>query len=208
MWSLIIGGLMVLAFVFTSIFGFQNLSLISSRIFYEPWRLLTYVFVHGDFFHLFSNLFALLIFGSILEKIIGKKNFLLIFFLSSFISGTGSIIFYSHSLGAFGAIFGILGSLSVLRPKTLVWVMGVPMYLIVGIVIWGCLDILGIFYPDNTAHFSHLFGLVFGIITGTVLRKKFPEPKKPKTHPVPEKELEKWEEKWMKRSYYKNLPFR
>ena len=199
-WSLILSGAIFLVFLFQCFFPdiTQSFSLVFSLVLQEPWRVLTHVFVHSGLLHVSSNLFALLIFGFILENTTNSRVFLSIFFVSAVVSSLADILFYSKTIGASGAIFGILGCLAVLRPKTLVWVFGVPMYLIFGIFIWASLDMLGMFYPDNIAHASHLFGMLFGIVAGIKLREKYPEPKKPERIKIPESELEEWERKWFK----------
>ncbi|UCD07037.1 MAG: rhomboid family intramembrane serine protease, partial [Candidatus Aenigmatarchaeota archaeon] len=129
-------------------FIFSNFAMISSEAFVKPWMFVTHIFLHGSFMHLAFNLFALLLFGSILENIVGSKNFLIIFFVAGIVSGFADVLFYPAAVGASGAIFGILGCLAMLRPKMIVWVIGVPMYMIIAIVIWALLDFAGIFYPD------------------------------------------------------------
>ena len=58
---------------------------------FQPYQFITYMFVHADFFHLFSNMFALLIFGPLLEQFLGQKRFLL-FYL---ITGVGAGLLYA-----------------------------------------------------------------------------------------------------------------
>lgn len=180
-------------------FVFSNFAMISSEAFVKPWMFVTHIFLHGGFLHLAYNLFALLLFGSILEKIVGSKKFLLIFFIAGIVSAFGDVLFYSAAVGASGAIFGLLGCLAMLRPKMIVWAMGIPMYMIVAIVIWAFLDLTGIFYPDNVAHAAHLFGMAFGIAAGLWIRSEYKEPKKQevKYEVVSDTELDEWERRYM-----------
>ncbi len=175
--------------------------LISSNFLFKPWTIITYIFLHGDFMHIFYNMFALALFGSVLEKIIGGKKFLLVFFISGIIGGIGSFIFYNASLGASGAIYGIFGTLAVLRPRMTVYMgLGVPMPLVVAVSLWAIFDLLGFFVPiSNIAYAAHLFGLAFGVIYGLYLRKKYGETrikKKPKAN-ISEREFRKWEDEWL-----------
>ena len=76
----------------------------------EIWRLFTANFLHLNFFHLFSNIIIQLIFGSFLEKLLGKVNFFMIYMFS----GIGGFLLSTNysafiSVGASGAIFGIHG---------------------------------------------------------------------------------------------------
>jgi len=180
-------------------FMFSNFAMISSDAFLKPWMFVTHIFLHGGLLHLGYNLFALLLFGSILEKLIGSKKFLLIFFIAGIASAFGDVLFYPAAVGASGAIFGIMGCLAILRPKLIVWAYGIPMYMIVAIAIWAFLDLTGIFYPDNVAHAAHLFGLVFGIASGLWIREEFKKSKKQELRyeVISDQELDEWEEKYM-----------
>src|SRR3989344_6819428 len=84
----------------------------------EPWRFLSAIFLHGSLVHLILNLFALAFFGSILERFIGGGWFLTVFFVTGILANLISVNFYDSSLGASGAIFGVLGALIFVRPLT------------------------------------------------------------------------------------------
>ncbi len=172
----------------------------SSEVIYKPWTLLTYIFLHGSFSHLYSNMFALALFGSILEKIVGYKNFLKIFFFTGIFSGIFSTIFYTSVIGASGAVYGIMGTLAMLRSKMIVWALGVPMYMIITIVVYGVLDLAGAFFPSNIAHVGHLSALAVGILIGLLLRKRYAvfEVKREK-FVLGDKEFRRWEDEYMKR---------
>ena len=195
----------VISFVFLlqSIFPNQmeNFILKSSGALQKPWTLITYIFLHGSFSHLYSNMFALALFGSILEKVIGDKNFLKVFFLTGIFSGIISIFFYNGVIGASGAIYGIMGILAVVRPKLVVWVFGVPMYMIIVVVLYSLLDLGGVFYPTNVANVGHISGLAAGLIIGLLWKKKYvmKEPKKGKRMEISEKEIREWEKKYMRK---------
>ncbi|MFH0837026.1 MAG: rhomboid family intramembrane serine protease [Candidatus Aenigmatarchaeota archaeon] len=180
--------------------GFTNMFLLDSSIIWQrPWTLITAVFLHGSPEHLVFNMFALALFGFILENIIGTKRFLIIFFAGGIIAGIGSIFFYSASLGASGAIFAVIGMLAVIRYKMSVWVFGVPMPMAVAAGIWAIADIVGVFYPSDVANIAHLSGLVFGIVYGFYIKKWIKsENKKERTKILSDKELEQWENEYLK----------
>jgi membrane associated rhomboid family serine protease len=156
-------------------------------------------------------MFALALFGSMLERVIGGKRFLFVFFASGIAAGIGSALFYTASLGASGAVYGIMGTLAILRPKMTVYTgYGVPMPLILTVVFWSLGDFLGIFYPcrqiagevicENVAYAAHLAGLAFGIVYGFSLRKKFAQKthkRKREKYEISEKDFEDWENRWM-----------
>jgi hypothetical protein len=149
---------------------------------------------------------ALFIFGSMLEKVVGYKNFLKVFFFTGIFSGIISIFFYSSVIGASGAIFGVMGMLALLRPKTVVWTLGVPMYIIVAIIIYASLDLAGVFYPDDIAHLGHLSALILGLLIGLAWRKKYKViEKKKKEFVLSEEEFRKWEDKYMRKSPDKQM---
>ncbi len=194
--------LISLVFLFQLFFR-QNLEgfvLNSPEVIHKPWTLLTYIFLHGSFSHLYSNMFALALFGSILEKVAGYRNFLKIFFFTGIFSGIFSTIFYTSVIGASGAVYGIMGTLGMLRPKMVVWALGVPMHMIIAIVVYGVLDFAGAFFPSNIAHIGHLSALAVGILIGLLLRKRYTiaEVKREK-FVLDDEEFRSWEDEYMKR---------
>jgi membrane associated rhomboid family serine protease len=200
-YALKIVAICTIIFIIQSVYGnfTDQFSLVSSEILSRPWTIITYIFLHGSFEHLFYNMLALGLFGSILENIIGGKKFLLTFFISGIIAGVGSIIFYSSSIGASGAIYGILGVLAVLRPRMAVYISFVPLPMALAVIFWTAGDLLGLFYPsDLIGHAAHLFGLAFGLIYGIVLRKDYgiKKVKEPKEE-ISEEEIRRWEKKYM-----------
>jgi len=201
-WALKLTLLCVILFAIQSFSeSFTNLFLLnSSEVLYRPWILITHVFLHGSLRHLFSNLFALVIFGMILERAVKSEKFLKIFFAAGLVAGISGSFFYTASLGASGAVMGILGCLAILRPRMIVWVMGVPMPMILAAGVWAALDMLGVFIPSNIANIAHLAGLAVGILFGIYFRKEFGEPffkKKKHEIRIDEGSMERWERDWM-----------
>lgn len=77
----------------------------------DLWRLLTACFMHAGILHLLSNMFCLYIFGGITEKTYGKTKFLVIYFFSGIVASITSVLISEHaSLGASGAVFGVIGA--------------------------------------------------------------------------------------------------
>ena len=175
--------------------GFTDFFILDTKLaFFRPWALLSAIFLHSSIPHLFYNLFALALFGSILEHIIGTKKFLILFFISGLAASIASIPFYTRVLGASGAIFSILGMLAILRPKMMVWVYSVPMPMILALLVWAAGDVLGIFVPTNTANIAHLSGLFVGVAAGLYFRKDFAEKKsKEKEVFIDEEKVREWE---------------
>ena len=180
----------------------DEFALVSADVLSRPWTIITHIFLHGSFQHLFFNMFALAMFGSILEKIIGGKKFLLVFFASGAFASLGTIFFYNASIGASGAIYGIFGVLAVIRPKMPVFAgMFVPMPMIVAVSLWAAGDLLGVFAPSETiAYASHLFGLFFGILYGFYIRGKYREERREIENRISERQFRNWEDEWVKLS--------
>ncbi len=196
-------GLMFLIFLvqvmapeFTELFVLK-----SSRVLFEPWRLLTSIFLHGGIAHLLSNLFALGLFGTILEGVVGSKRFLWIFFGTGLIASIGAAFIYPAGLGASGAIFGVLGTLTMLRPKLVVWVSWIPMPMYIAAVVWAITDVLGVFDPaGKIANVAHLAGLASGLVIGWKMRARFTEQGERKgAVPVSEQKIEEWERRVFKK---------
>ena len=77
--------------------GFTETLLLSSEAWSRPWQFLTAIFLHGGVGHLLYNLLALGLFGSILEKLVGGRRFLLVFFVSGILANLFSVNFYDAS---------------------------------------------------------------------------------------------------------------
>ncbi len=182
MLSILLLGIIVLTFIvqltyhqFTSIFIFAP-----TLAFSEPWRFVTSIFLHGGFIHLFFNGYALLLFGSILEKRINQKRFLILFFASGII---GSLIYLLTiyigiapsipALGASGAIYGILGAVAIFTPNLLIYFWFFPMRMKHAVILWVVIEFIGTFNVNSgIASAAHLSGLLFGLAYAHYIKKK------------------------------------
>jgi len=163
----------IIVFVLQLMFpGFTDLFVLNSSLPYEIWRFFSAIFLHASLAHIVSNLFALALFGTVLESIIGSRRFLLIFIVSGIIANIIAINFYPLSLGASGAIYGILGALIILRPMMTVWVYSLPMPMFVAGVVWVGAGVLGVFAPSGVGDIAHLSGIAIGFIFGMYYRTK------------------------------------
>lgn len=169
-------GWMVIIFLIQLLLkGFTEFFLLDFNKVTEVWRFITSIFLHGGFAHLLYNIFALALFGSMLERFLGGRRFLIVFFVSGILANLVSVNFYSSSLGASGAIFGIIGTLIFIKPLMFIWAFGFPMPLFIAGIIWAVGDIMGFFgfsTSNNVANLAHLSGMFFGLILGFVYRKK------------------------------------
>jgi membrane associated rhomboid family serine protease len=131
----------------------------------------------------------------------GWKRFLVLFFGGGIFSNLSAFLFYQNSgvLGASGAISALIFSYVILRPRAIGFFLGVPMRMWVMAFFWFITN-LALLGRSNIAVEAHLFGALFGIIFGGLNRRRFfeKEEKKEEEYEVSEKEIEEWEEKYMK----------
>jgi len=181
--------------------GFTKLFVLNSNALNgEYWRFVTAIFLHGSTIHLAYNLFALFFFGIALEKLIGSKRFLFVFFSSGIIANIISVNFYGSSLGASGAIMGIIGTLTIIKPFMMVWAFGLILPMFLAAILWVVGDILGVFMPSNVGNIAHLSGIGVGFLIGLVLRNYIKKrTKKVKKIVVPDYYMSGWEKKYMKK---------
>lgn len=133
--SMVVGG------EFTRLFG-----LVPSKVVYERWvwQPFTYLFLHGNFFHLLFNLFALWMFGMPVIANWGPREFVKYFFLTGVGAGLVSVAAAPSSasviIGASGAVYGLLVAFAMLFPEAVVY--------------------LYFFFPIKAKHMAILFGLM------------------------------------------------
>jgi len=197
LWIALICVLIFLVQTFMS--GFTDLFILDSSSYTEVWRFITSIFLHASVSHLILNLFALILFGLILESIIGSNRFLAVFLVSGLIANLIAVNFYSSSLGASGAIYGILGALTILRPKMTVWLYSLPMPMFIASIVWILIGVFGLFTPSNTGHIAHLLGIAVGLLFGLYFYNNFKE-RKEITYSVniPEEHMQRWENEYLR----------
>ncbi len=172
-----------------------------------PVQIITYMFMHGDFVHLFFNMFALFMFGRVLESVWGPKRFLIFYMVTGIGAGLlqelTQYIYYETTLsmytavnkgggvivsmaeflnewntvGASGAIFGILMAFAMTFPNERLFVFPIPVPIKAKyfVLIYGALELYLGLSPrmgDNVAHFAHLGGMLFGLLLILYWRKK------------------------------------
>ncbi|MGB7537816.1 MAG: rhomboid family intramembrane serine protease [Anaerolineales bacterium] len=100
--------------IFGDAFTFYGLKINQNILAGEYWRLITPIFFHASPLHIFFNMYALYNVGRQIEPPLGYARFLMIYFFSGIAGGFASFLFTpSYSLGASGAIFGLIGALAV-----------------------------------------------------------------------------------------------
>ena len=205
---LILNGLFFLATVSLNNLGIDLVKILGLHQFqspdFRPHQLITHLFMHGNFTHLFFNMFALWMFGKILENVWGSKRFLIYYMITGI--GAASIhllisqyqiisisnqipelvnlaiegrynpsipiskkltqLIITPTVGASGAVFGLLLAFGMLFPNALLYLyFAIPIkakYFVIG---YGLIELYaGISNnpADNVAHFAHLGGMIFG----------------------------------------------
>jgi membrane associated rhomboid family serine protease len=137
----------------------------------EWWRLVTAMFLHGSVLHLMFNMLALYWLGTIIEQALGTPRFLLVYFVSG-LAGSAGALWLSSALavtvGASGAIFGMIGALLILEYLSTGSLMGQAMVLIL-------INMALTFAVPGISIGGHLGGLVGGIVaTYALMQFRFP----------------------------------
>ena len=140
---------------------------------FYPWQLITYQFMHGGFAHIFFNMFALWMFGVEIENIWGSKKFLIFYLMCGVVAGIFQLILpplfnetLAPTIGASGAIFGVLVAFGMLFPNRYIYLYFLlpikAKYLIALFVL------AEIYFVDsgggNVAHLAHLGGALAGFV--------------------------------------------
>jgi len=151
----------------------------------RPWTIVTCMFVHSGFWHIFANMLTLYFFGTYLYRLIGQGKFLFVYFgggilgnifyiFLTLLGGILSIRFFGSpfipAVGASGAIFALAGALVVMRPKLPVLIFPIPVPIPLWLAVIGGFFILS-FLP-YIAWQAHLGGLVLGLIAGSFFGKR------------------------------------
>lgn len=137
----------------------------------EPWRFVTYAFLHGSWPHILGNMLFLFVFGPSVEDRLGRFGYLAFYLLGGAAAGAAHIAFSQVPLiGASGAIAAVTGAFLVLFPRTNVRLF--VFFIIVGPVdfpaFWFIVaaiirDFVGLGSTDNISRLAHLGGYAFGI---------------------------------------------
>ncbi len=143
---------------------------------FKPYQLVTHMFAHGGFLHILFNMYALWIFGSVLERMWGPKKFLIFYLVCGLAAGLTQMFFVTTgaAIGASGAIMGLLAAFAYTFPNTEFFILPFPFPIKAKYMaaIFAAFDIFGGFAGgDNVAHFAHLGGLVMGLILVIVWNK-------------------------------------
>lgn len=172
----------IIVFLFTWVLERRGSSFMNAFVLFDPsshwfhfWQPVTYMFMHGGFWHILFNMYTLFIFGSVVERIIGSKKFLA-FYL---ICGVGAAGFHllvtsllsgvsSPMVGASGAIYGVMLAYAMLFPDSKLTLIFPPVTLSAKwmVIVFAAIELLtGVTSTaEGIAHFAHLGGMIFGFL--------------------------------------------
>ena len=171
--------------------------------YFHWWQYLTHMFMHGGWWHIIFNMYALFIFGSVVERIIGEKKFLILYFVCGlgaaalhtgveYLQATGymneiakgsqvamqnyTILKSTPTVGASGAIYGLLIAYAMLFPEAKLTLIFPPVTLSAKwwVIIFAVIELVtGVTgTAAGIAHFAHLGGMLFGFLLIWYWRKK------------------------------------
>jgi len=156
--------------------GFQEaFQLVPALIFARPWTLVTHMFIHAGFTHIFFNMLVLFFFGPELERRAGKKIFLYVYFTAGLVAAIAYSVTskspYIPVVGASGAIMGIFAALAIIAPDIKVYVYFIPMKITHALILFALLDFALLGADDMIAHSAHLSGIFVGLLMGMRIKR-------------------------------------
>jgi membrane associated rhomboid family serine protease len=152
---------------------------------YYVWQFVTYMFLHGGFWHIFLNMYGVMLFGTPIEHLWGTKKFLIYYFFTGI--GAGITIFvvnyfiiggtdiFIPTIGASGALFGLLLAFGILFPNVELLIFFVlPVKAKYLVFMYGAIELISQISGGNSgiSHLGHLGGLLFGLIFFAIAKKR------------------------------------
>lgn len=147
----------------------------------RPWTLLPALFVHASPLHLFGNMLFLFVFGNTLEKAVGAKNHLMVFFAGGVLAFVLSVPFMPRGagmLGASAAIFTVAACVMLVSPLKFSWLFLAPQGLVA--IVYFIYNVAVVYdpsripgYDHNVAYTAHIIGFLLGIPFGIALSREW-----------------------------------
>lgn len=153
---------------------------------FEPYQIFTTMFLHAPFlemfFHILFNMFALFVFGRVLENVWGPKRFLFYYLACGVGASAAHLLMqyfmggYVPAVGASGAVMGVLVAFGYLFPNTELMIIPIPIpvkakWVVIGYVLLDLFGGFGKVAGDDIAHFAHLGGALTGFIIVLIWNK-------------------------------------
>jgi membrane associated rhomboid family serine protease len=158
----------VMFFVQQTVPGATSLLMfIPSQVLVHPWTIVTYMFLHGGFGHIFFNMLALYFFGPPVEQRIGGNRFITLYLISGIVGALFSIVLGVPVIGASGAVMGVSLAFAKFWPRQQVLIWGVlPIEARWLVMIYAAIDILGFagYGTRGIANLAHLGGFAGALL--------------------------------------------
>jgi membrane associated rhomboid family serine protease len=157
---------------------------------FEPWQLITCAFLHGSIPHIALNMYGLWAFGRTIERALGTRRFLALYFASVITSGIVQLLYVTATadaqvvptVGASGGVFGVLLAFGMLFPHSRVMLLfpPIPMKAWVMVIVFGLVELVtGVTGTlQGIAHFAHLGGMLGALVIMLTWRQR-PPPQPP-----------------------------
>lgn len=152
---------------------------------FEPWQVVTYAFMHGGFEHIAFNMFGLWMFGGVIERTFGARNYTIYYFVCAVAAAVAQLLvvkYFTHgfypTIGASGALFGLLLAFGMFYPHEKMFLLFVPIPVPAWLFVIGYAAVelvLGVTGTQaGVAHFAHLGGMVGGYVLIQYWRGRLP----------------------------------
>ena len=161
--------------------------------FFRWWQPLTHMFMHGGWWHIFFNMYSLVMFGMVVERSLGVKRYLILYFITglgavalhtgvewleiTYFGASKAAAMYTPMVGASGAIYGILVAFAMIYPEARMTLIFPPVTLDAKwmVIIFIAIELFtGIRGTQlGIAHFAHLGGALFGWLTMMYWKKRY-----------------------------------
>lgn len=152
---------------------------------FRPWQIVSYAFMHGNLTHILFNMLALFMFGGPIERLFGGRNFLVYYFVCLIVAALAQLLvvqYFTHgfypTLGASGAIFGLLLAFGMMYPHEKVMLMFLPIPMPAWLFVTGYAVVELVMGVTGTqagvAHFAHLGGMLGGYVLIEYWRGRLP----------------------------------
>jgi membrane associated rhomboid family serine protease len=147
----------------------QEMAFVPGLFLVRPWTLITYMFAHGNFWHLFFNMLGLFFFGPPLEARWGSREFVKFYFICGLGGALLSFLFAFNSpiIGASAAVYGIMLAFAMNWPDVPIYIYGIlpvqAKWLVGIIAVFSFMSALN-GRSDGVAHFAHLGGFAAGFL--------------------------------------------
>ncbi|MEN8144793.1 MAG: rhomboid family intramembrane serine protease [Gemmatimonadota bacterium] len=144
----------------------ETLLLVPAGMFVRPWTVVTYMFLHGSFTHLFFNLLVLFFFGPRLEARLGGRSFITLYLISGLVAALFSLLTpFIRIVGASGAIYGVVLGYARFWPHDRIYIWAIlpveARWLVIGgtvLSLWGIFLLVSGAGAGGVAHHAHLGG--------------------------------------------------